>query len=99
MIRTLVTYKVKQPEIATIVAAIQEFIAAIQREEPGAVYYEVFQVNGGPDFIHVMTFRNEDAETAHRESDHVSKFVAVLYPRCEVRPKFSSIDSIAAIER
>ncbi len=91
-------FKVRASEVAAAEKAIIEFVARVA-DEPGTLRYDSFREADGVTYIHFMTFADEDAEKAHRETDHVKKFVAELYPRCEVQPVFTDLKKISGAGR
>lgn len=93
MISKYVTYKVKEGELATVLAAIKEFLKAIHANEPGTVY-EAYQAGDRLSFMHIMHFTDNAAAEKHSKSDYTEKFVSVLYPRCEAAPVFTDITRV-----
>ena len=91
-------FKVRASEVAAAEKAIIAFVAKVA-DEPGTLRYESFREQDGVSFIHFMSFADEAAERAHRETDHVKKFVADLYPRCEVQPSFTDLAKISGAGR
>ena len=91
-------FKVRAAEAAAAEKAIIEFVAKVA-DEPGTLRYESFREADGVSYVHFMTFADDAAEKAHRETDHVKKFVADLYPRCEVQPSFTDLKKISGAGR
>jgi autoinducer 2-degrading protein len=91
-------FKVRASEVGAAEKAIIEFVAKVA-DEPGTLRYESFREADGVTYVHFMTFADEAAEKAHRETDHVKKFVADLYPRCEVQPAFTDLKKISGAGR
>jgi quinol monooxygenase YgiN len=65
--------------------------------EPGT-FYEAYQEEDSPAFVHLMCFESEDAEDAHRKSAHTGKFVSTLYPICEQEPVFTDLSLFRSSE-
>jgi quinol monooxygenase YgiN len=93
MIHKVARFKVKEDKVGECLDAIHEFLKAV-REEPGTVKYEAYELPDKVSFIHLMTFHDEAAEAAHRESAHTKKFTDALYPHCEIQPEFIDVESI-----
>jgi quinol monooxygenase YgiN len=78
--------------------AIEEFTRSVGEREPGTLRYESFRdANGG--FVHVMEFVDAAAELAHRGTEHVRRFVDVLYPLCDEKPTFTDMTPVAQAHR
>jgi len=65
MIRKIVKYKVRPDKITAVEQAIQEFVAAIAKAEPGTSY-TAHRTNEENTYIHLMAFVDERAEKAHQ---------------------------------
>src|SRR5438105_13357580 len=91
-------FKVQASESAAAEKAIIEFVAK-GADEPGTLRYESFREADGVSYLHFMSFADEEAEKAHRETEHVKKFVADLYPRCDVQPSFADLKKISGAGR
>lgn len=86
-ISVIISFKVKESEIAKAQKAISEFIASIRKNEPDTLLYKSFQKTDEPkSFIHVMTFKNKTAQEIHRKSEYCQTFVEKLYPLCSELP-------------
>ena len=81
-----------------LLKAIIAFVAKVA-DEPGTLRYESFREADGVTYVHVMAFADDAAEKAHRETEHMKKFVADLYPRCEVQPVFADLKKISGAGR
>jgi quinol monooxygenase YgiN len=93
MICRIVEYVVQPDALEPVITAIADFLAAIERMEP-ATRYEAFQRPDRFSFIHFMIFADEAAEQRHREASYTQRFVAELYPNCEVVPVFTDVRSV-----
>jgi len=93
MIRKFAHYKVKRHQLSEVKRAIKEYVAAVAIFEP-ATEYHAYLMEDGVTFIHMMAFSDEEAENRHRDAPHTQKFEAVIYPRCEGKPKFSVLTPI-----
>ena len=91
-------FKVRASEVAAAEKAIIEFVAKVA-DEPGTLRYESFREADGLSYVHFMSFADDEAERAHRETDHLKKFVADLYRRCEVQPVFTDLKKISGAGR
>ena len=95
MINIMVRYRVKKQKIAEVKKAIREFVRQVKKREKGTLIYESFQLDKhSTEFVHFMRFKDKKAEETHRKSEHVKKFVAVLYPVCEKKPIFIGLNEI-----
>lgn len=96
MIYKIAEYKIREKVLAESLEDIQVFTKAIKGNEPDTLLYEAYQKDDGVSFIHFMVFKDAKAEEAHRETEHVNRFVEVLYPLCEEEPVFTDITKIAS---
>lgn len=87
-------YTVKKQGIEEVKRAITEFVDAVKKNEPDTLAYEAFHENDNVSFVHFMTFKDENAETAHKTTPHVMKFVEILYPLCENEPVFTELSML-----
>lgn len=93
MIPKIAEYEVKQDKIDEAEQAIEEFVAAISREEPGTIY-TAYQKADGRSFIHFMAFPDQAAEHKHQRAPYTLRFVEALYPNCEEEPSFTDLTMI-----
>ncbi len=90
MIRKLARYRVRDGAQSDAVAAIEDFVTAIERDEPGTVY-SVYRHSDGVTFTHFISFPGTVAEAAHKGAVHTRRFVDTLYPLCEEPPVFTDL--------
>jgi len=82
-IRQLARYEVRPEALERCLSAIREFVAYVEKNEPGTLRYEVWREQKHPTrFVHVFVFRDSEADRIHSESAEVKKFASVLYPEC-----------------
>lgn len=97
MEHVFVSFKVKKEFIEDAKKIIGEFVRQIKENETGTLSYKCFQEKADESsFIHVMTFKSEEAEERHRHTEYVKKFVANLYPMCQSTPVFSEFNLICS---
>jgi quinol monooxygenase YgiN len=91
----MVRYKVKEDKADEARDAIVEFVDAVKTNEPTTLVYQVFQDNVEPlTLFHFMIFEDEYAQTLHRKSSYVKKFVDLIYPLCSEEPVFTGLNLI-----
>ena len=74
-------YQVKASAVNKVKKAIQEFVAYVQKNEPGTEMYLAWQQQDDPTrFLHLFIFKDEAAQKKHGESDAVRKFEAAYSP-------------------
>lgn len=93
MISLKVEYTVKSSELGAVVAAIKTFVAAVSHE-PNTLTYEAFQLPDKVSFLHVMSFKDKNAEHKHATAAHTKKFVDTLYRRCVKEPVFTPLKAV-----
>jgi quinol monooxygenase YgiN len=80
-IRQIAHYQVKPSAVAKVRAAIAEFVAYIEANEPGTRVYTAWQERDDPTrFAHSFIFEDEAAQRAHSQSEAVKRFQAVYKP-------------------
>jgi quinol monooxygenase YgiN len=96
MIHKIARYRVRPEKLAEAHQAITEFVAAVKSLEKDTILYQAYQQRGSFDFFHIMCFSDNASEEAHRNSEHVRKFIAALYPICEEPPHFGDLRLLAS---
>lgn len=97
MIQRIVTYRVEAHAVDVVAAAIDEFVAGIRAHEPGTIAYHAYRYDDdGTEFVHTMTFADEEARHFHTTTAHVTRFVEILYPLCVEPPVFRDITTVAS---
>ena len=92
-----VTFTIKPDAVEAVESAIATFLAAIGRKELGrTLLSKSYRQKDNPlAYLHVMTFRDEMAEEAHKEAPHTKAFVEVLYPLCTEAPDFKDLEELS----
>jgi quinol monooxygenase YgiN len=90
MISVMVKYRVKKDKVELVRKAIVQFVEAVARYESGTLAYDAFQEDE-TGFVHLMTFKNDQARKAHEIADYTNRFVDMLYPNCEKEPVFTEL--------
>jgi quinol monooxygenase YgiN len=90
MIRKLASYRIDPESLEEVERAIEDFVAAVGREEPETIY-DAYRVAGDVSFLHLMAFPDAEVERAHQVAPHTKKFVDILYPYCEEQPTFLDV--------
>ncbi len=90
MIYRIAQFRVKKPELDTVIKAISDFLDAVNENEPDTVY-ESWQCDDNISFIHFMKFTDTEAEISHKKAAYTAKFSDILYPRCEKGQQFTGI--------
>jgi len=95
-VRQLARYQVKKDKLDVCLAAIRDFVAYVRKNEKGTLRYDVWQEKEDPTkFVHIFTFRDEDADRIHSESAEVKKFAGILYPNCLAPVEFIDYQLVA----
>ena len=102
-VHELARYEVRPEALDDVIAAIHEFVAYVRANESGALRYEVWQERDRPTrFVHLLVWRDEEANRIHGESAAVKKFAGALYPNCLSPVEFieyKQLDANAAFRR
>ncbi len=64
-------FRVRASEVAAAEKAIIGFVSKVA-DEPGTLRYESFREADGVSYLHLMSFADDAAEEAHRQTDQVS---------------------------
>lgn len=77
-------YRVKAAGVAKVKAAIQDFVAYVQANEPGTKMYLAWQQTDDPThFLHLFIFEDQAAQVRHGQSEAVKRFEAIYSPQLE----------------
>jgi quinol monooxygenase YgiN len=96
-IRQLARYQVRREALERCLAAIDKFVAYVRAQESGTLRYEVWQEEKDPTrFVHILVFRDAEADRIHSESREVKEFAAVLYPECLAPVEFVDYRHVAS---
>ncbi len=75
--------------------ALERFVAATQKHDPGVVYL-VFRDPQQPVFFGLVSFRDEEHFRRHATSAHAARFARTILPMCTGKPSFVGLDLLAA---
>src|SRR4051794_39222990 len=95
MIARFARFKVWPETLAECNAAVDAFAKATAAE-PGVLTYDAYRHEDGLSFTHVMVFRDDAAEVAHRGATHVQVFTSILQGRCQEDPSFERVTLTAS---
>ena len=95
----VVTFKVKAGMNAKFEQAFAEMQAAMRKDEPGALYYDLCRPQGGDAQTYVMLERYADnaAFDAHRQTPHMASLLKALADVWEGRPEAQLLDLVSAL--
>jgi quinol monooxygenase YgiN len=93
-----VRFRVRGSEVAAAEKAIIDFVAKVA-DEPATLRYESFREADGVSYLHFMSFADDAGEEAHRKTDHMKRFIAELYPKCEAQPVFTDLKMVSGAGR
>ncbi|OGZ45568.1 MAG: hypothetical protein A3C84_04800 [Candidatus Ryanbacteria bacterium RIFCSPHIGHO2_02_FULL_48_12] len=96
MIHKLAQFTVREGKLDSAESAIRAFVSAVKASEPDTVIYAAFKKPDGYSFVHIMSFRDEEAERRHRLSEHAKLFTSALYPLCVEPPSFVDLALIGS---
>lgn len=85
-------YKLKPDKVEAMKRVIVNFVVSVKANEPDTLFYEAYQEKDSNWFVHLMSFRNDEAQQTHERSAYVKYFVEMLYPNCEETPMFTELD-------
>lgn len=98
-ITKIVRYKAKKKKLSKLKTALAEFVENIKKHEAGTILYEVFQEKSDPSvFVHLMIFKDKQAERAHAKNAYVQKWIKTLHSICKEEPEFTDLKLIKSIK-
>ena len=98
-ITKIVRYKAKKKKLPKLRTALAEFVENIKENEPGTTLYEVFQEKNDPTvFVHLMIFKDKQAEKTHAKNNYVQKWIKILHSICKEDPEFSDLKLVKSIK-
>jgi len=90
MKHVFIPFTVESNSLEDAKSIIKKFVRTVQQKEPDTLMYHSFQQSDEPtNFVHIMTFKNEEAMELHKYTEHCKEFVDRLYPLCAILPKAS----------
>ena len=89
-------FLVRAGSIDRCTEAVRQFVAEMQRTEPGTRLYISMQDQLNPHrFLHVFVFEDERAEAFHRDAPATKRFTEALYPELIGDVKFGDYHLVA----
>jgi quinol monooxygenase YgiN len=83
-------------EEARVVAALEEFVAAVGAHEPGTRIYTALQSSDDPTrFLTDFIFETEAAQQIHQSSEWVRRFTSIIYPLNDGEIEFTKYHLVA----
>jgi quinol monooxygenase YgiN len=96
----VVTFKVKAGMNAKFEQAFATMQAAMRKDEPGALYYDLYRPQDGDAQTYVMLERyaDEAAFKAHRETPHMANVLKALGDSMDGRPEAQLLELVSALK-
>jgi quinol monooxygenase YgiN len=89
------SFRVRPEAVPDATTATRKFVAAVRASEPGTLEYRSLRDREDHTmFLSVMRFADEAAEAAHRNTEHVRRYIARLYPLCSEEPAFRRYEPV-----
>jgi quinol monooxygenase YgiN len=90
-------YRVKATGVEKVKAAVKDFVAYVQANEPGTKMYLAWQQTDDPThFLHLFIFEDEVAQVRHGQSEAVKRFEAIYAPELVVdEVEFTDFEMVA----
>ncbi len=83
----MIPFKVQDDKLDDAKKIINDLIAKVKENEPGALLYKSLQSRQDPTtFVHFIAFADEDAHLKHRSAPYVIDFVKAIYEICPNEP-------------
>ena len=98
MIHFQVTYRIRSGCIVEAEREISAFAESLRSGQPRFEAYHIFrQVSDNASYVHVIAFKDHEAQLKHTESPHVKTFVENMLGFCVVGPIYTELESVVAI--
>jgi quinol monooxygenase YgiN len=100
MLAIMATLKVQDGKADEFIAAAQEMVASVGREEAGkTVMYTLHRSRQDPNtFIFYEQYMDEDALAAHRGTGHMAAFGGKIRELLAGRPEIVQLDPVASLD-
>jgi quinol monooxygenase YgiN len=86
MLAAIATLKVKEGAEEDFLAVAKELVAAVNANEPGCQFYQIYKGDEARTFVFIERYENEAATEAHRASEHFKTIGARMGPFMAGRP-------------
>jgi quinol monooxygenase YgiN len=96
MIAKLARYRVKEEKKDQVSSIVEEFVKKVRDQESNTLRYTAYRLEDGVSFVHIMYFKDEEAEEHHRGTDYLKEFEKLLHPDCEEGPELVTITPVPA---
>src|SRR5205085_577229 len=98
MIHVQVTYKIRPDCLVEAEREISDFATSLRASPPRFEAYQVFRHTGdAASYVHLIAFKNHEAQLEHTQSSHVKTFVENMVGFCEAGPIYTELESVMAI--
>ena len=95
MIGIVATLKVQDGKGAEFEAAFKELAAAVRKNEPGNLLYQLTKSRTEPNTYKVMElYKDQEALTAHGASEHFREIGRKMGPAMAGRPEVEYLDTV-----
>jgi quinol monooxygenase YgiN len=100
MIHIHVTYRIRNEHLAEAEREISAFVESLRSTPPRFETYQVFrQSDAAAAYVHVIAFKDHEAQLEHTQSAHVKTFVENMVGFCEVGPDYTELNQITSMAR
>ena len=94
MISLVATIKVKEGEEDAFVVVAKELVAKVNENEPGCLYYDLYQGDNPQTFVMIERYENEAALENHRNTDHFKEVGGRMGPLLAGRPEVARYERV-----
>jgi len=97
MIHLQVTYRIRSDRAEDAEREIAAFVSTLQGNRPRFATYQIFRhANDSASLVHIIAFRDCEAQLEHTQSAHVKRFVENMLALCEVGPIYTELKPVIA---
>ena len=82
MKRSITIYTIHSDKQKDFIAASENFVLQVKRNEPGVIEYKVYPGALPHSFVHFTSFENAQAEELHKHAPHTQIFMQLIKSYC-----------------
>lgn len=83
MIYTMFQYTIRKDKTAEAKKAIDDYANSVYDNEPGVLKFDVYCTKDDLSYIHLITYRDEQAREIFDNSPHRVKYLEAFFEYCE----------------
>ena len=95
MIHVQVTYKIRPERLAEAEREISVFAESLQSEKRRFESYQILRhADDNASYVHIIAFKNHEAQLDHTQSAHVKTFIENMLGFCVAGPIYTELENV-----